>query len=79
MGGALGVAQGLGARTEGFVADAKDAFVHALSSGLRLGSLFVLGAAFVAWRFLPARAHDPLVPEVEETEEEMVPLPVGGE
>ena len=79
LGGALGVAQGLGARTEGFVADAKDAFVHALSSGLRLGSLFVLGAAFVAWRFLPARAHDPLVTEVEEAEAEMVPLPVGGE
>ena len=80
LGGALGIAQDLGARTEGFIAEAKDAFVHALSAGLRLGSLFVLGAAFVAWRFLPARAHDPLVTEVdEETREEMAPLPVGGE
>ena len=26
-----------------------------------IGAVVVLGAAFVAWRYLPARAHDPLV------------------
>ena len=46
---------------EAVVIDAKDAFVAAFTSGLRLGAVVVLGAAFVAWRYLPARAHDPLV------------------
>jgi MFS family permease len=59
LGGALEVASGLGSRAGAFVVDVKDAFVVSLSSGLRLGALVVLGAAFVAWRFLPARAHDP--------------------
>ena len=61
--------------------EVKDGFVTALSSGLRLGAVVVLGAAFVAWRFLPARAHDPLVTEVQDADaaEETVALPVGGE
>ena len=81
LGGALATAQGLGDRAGGFLIDAKDAFVHSMSIGLRLGSLFVLGAAFVAWRFLPARGHDHLVPEVGEElpDGEMIPHPVGGE
>ena len=53
----------------------------ALSSGLRLGAVVVLGAAFVAWRFLPARAHDPLVTDSDEdaNDGQTVPVPVGGE
>ena len=43
-----------------FVDEVKDGFVDALSNGLRLSSVVILGAAFVAWRFLPARARDPL-------------------
>jgi EmrB/QacA subfamily drug resistance transporter len=80
LGGALAVAQGLGERADGFLVAAKDAFVHSLSIGLRLGSLFVLAAAFVAWRFLPARGHDPLVSDVgkELPDGEMVAQPVGG-
>ena len=44
----------------------KDGFVDALSNGLRISALVVLGAAFVAWRFLPARAHDPLAVEAHD-------------
>ena len=60
LGGALGVADSLGAQAGDFVIAVKDGFVTALSSGLRLGAVVVFGAAFVAWRFLPARAKDPL-------------------
>ena len=81
LGGALGVAPSLGARAGEFVIEVKDGFVAALSSGLRLGAVVVLGAAFVAWRFLPARAHDPLVTDADENASagEAVPVPVGGE
>ena len=58
----------------GFIAGVKDGFVDALSSGLRLSSLIILGAAFVAWRFLPARARDPLAVDVAP-----VPVAVGGD
>ena len=47
-----------------FIAEVKDGFVDALSNGLRLSSVIILGAAFVAWRFLPARARDPLAVDV---------------
>jgi EmrB/QacA subfamily drug resistance transporter len=59
LGGALGVGAELGERGAGFVDAAKDGFVDALSNGLRISALVILGAAFVAWRFLPARARDP--------------------
>jgi EmrB/QacA subfamily drug resistance transporter len=41
-----------------FARGASDAFVRGLSEGLRVASLIVLFAAVVAYRFLPARAHD---------------------
>ena len=63
LGGALRVAGGLGERASSFVVDVQDGFVAAFSSGLRLGAIVVLGAAFIAWRFLPARADDDRVPE----------------
>ncbi len=64
LGGALEVGSGLGAETGTFLVEVKDGFVDALSNGLRLSSLVILGAAFVAWRFLPARAHDSLARDV---------------
>jgi EmrB/QacA subfamily drug resistance transporter len=87
LGGALTVAQSVGAGASEFLVDVKDAFVHSLSYGLRLGAVFVVGAAFVAWRFLPARAHDPLADEGAEadaatagaTDGATVAVPVGGE
>jgi EmrB/QacA subfamily drug resistance transporter len=83
LGGALTVAQSVGEGANDFLVAVKDAFVHSLSYGLRLGAVFVVGAAFVAWRFLPARAHDPLATDVEhdvaDADSEALPAPVGGE
>jgi EmrB/QacA subfamily drug resistance transporter len=39
-----------------FTVAAQDAFVHALSLGLRFSAVVVLGASLLAWKFLPARA-----------------------
>ena len=60
LGGALEVGSAARRRRPAFIDGVKDGFVDALSNGLRLSSLIILGAAFVAWRFLPARARDPL-------------------
>ncbi len=59
-----------------FVDGVKEGFVDALSVGLRLSSLIILGAAFVAWRYLPARARDPLAVDVEPAT--ALPVPAGG-
>jgi EmrB/QacA subfamily drug resistance transporter len=72
LGGALGVAAGLGDRAAGYTVAVKDGFVDALSNGLRISALVILGAAFVAWRFLPARARDPLAVAARDE----VPAPV---
>jgi MFS transporter, DHA2 family, multidrug resistance protein len=77
LGGALEVGTGLGGDAAGFVSQVKDGFVDALSSGLRLSSAIILIAAIVAWRFLPARARDPLV--VDAPEAAPVLVPVAGE
>ena len=66
LGGALGVSEGLGEQAEGYAVAVKDGFVDALGSGLRISALVVLLAAFVAWRFLPARARDPLAVEAQD-------------
>jgi EmrB/QacA subfamily drug resistance transporter len=63
LGAALSVGSRLGTGAPGFVDGVKDGFVDALSGGLRLSSLVILGAAYVAWRFLPARARDSLAVE----------------
>ncbi len=58
LGGALRVAGTLGDRAGAFTIAVKDGFVAGLSSGLRLASIVVVFAAFVVWRYLPARGHD---------------------
>jgi EmrB/QacA subfamily drug resistance transporter len=60
LGGALQLSPSLGDKAAAFGEAARDGFVHGLSAGLRLGAVVVMMAAFVAYRFLPARAHDPL-------------------
>ena len=57
LGGALRAGGALGDAGAGFVAAARQAFVDGLAQGLRVGAGVVLVAAFVAHRFLPARAH----------------------
>jgi hypothetical protein len=58
LGAALGRAGELGANGPAFSRAASDAFVSGLSQGLRLGAGVVAFAAIVAYRFLPAHAHD---------------------
>jgi hypothetical protein len=84
LGGALKVGGELTSGSAGFIVDVKDSFVDALSNGLRLSCAVILCAAFVAWRFLPARAHDPLADHADHADEAMadaaaVPVPVGGD
>ena len=56
---ALDVAATLpGETASAFQNDVKDAFVGSLVNGLRLSAAVILAAAFVVWKFLPARAHD---------------------
>ena len=78
LGGALEVGSALGPERPAFVDGVKEGFVDALSIGLRLSSLIILGAAFVAWRFLPARAGDPLAVDVEPAAAAAPSPPVGG-
>ena len=80
LGGALKVGGELTTGSAGFIVDVKDSFVDALGNGLRLSSVVILGAAFVAWRFLPARAHDPQADHTAEATADaaVVPVPVGG-
>jgi EmrB/QacA subfamily drug resistance transporter len=72
LGGALQVGQGLGTAGASFTTAVKDSFVDALSTGLRLSTVVILFAAFVAWRFLPARAHDPLAGDAGDARDDVV-------
>ena len=61
LGAALKTAAGLGANGDEFSIAARDSFVRGLADGLRVGAGVVAVAAVIAFRFLPARAKDPLV------------------
>ena len=61
LGAALKASGALGTTGGEFARAAKDSFVDGLSQGLLLGAGVVAIAAFVAYRFLPAAAHDELV------------------
>jgi EmrB/QacA subfamily drug resistance transporter len=74
LGGALEVGSGLGGDAAAFVGQVKDGFVDALSSGLRLSAAVIAVAAIVAWRFLPARARDPLAIDAPEATPALVPV-----
>lgn len=58
LGAAQGLAVSLGDRAETFAAAAGDAFVDAMSIGLRVGAIAVAVAFVVAWRFLPSHARE---------------------
>lgn len=61
LGSALqAVAPELGARSVEFAHAASDSFVNGFSNGLVVGGVVVAMAAVVAFKFLPARALDPL-------------------
>ncbi len=65
LGAALEEASGSSNPTA-FTRAARDAFVDGLSKGLWVSAGVVAVAAFVAFRFLPAVAHDPLALDVEQ-------------
>lgn len=67
LGGALLRAPELGARAEEFSLAARQGFVDALSVGFRIGAVLILAAAYVAYRFLPARATMPAASPDERT------------
>ncbi|MGD9996696.1 MAG: MFS transporter [Ilumatobacteraceae bacterium] len=58
LGAALVQSGTLGTDGPAFARGASEAFVSGLAEGLRLASAVVLCAAFVAYRYLPARAHE---------------------
>jgi EmrB/QacA subfamily drug resistance transporter len=60
LGQAQRVGASLGASAGSFVADANRIFVDALNIGMRLSAVVIVGAAVVAWKFLPSHATDPL-------------------
>ena len=74
LGGAQAVAGSLGEQSAAFVDVANEAFVDALSVGLRISAVGVLVALFVAWRFLPARALEPVAPPVAVADERSAPV-----
>jgi EmrB/QacA subfamily drug resistance transporter len=79
LGSALQLSPSLGDRAATFAEAAREGFVSGLSAGLRLGAVVVLVAAAVAYRFLPARAHDPLaLPEPSKDEDYAFAGAVGG-
>jgi Na+/melibiose symporter-like transporter len=59
LGAAQGLAASLGDQADAFAVAAGDAFVDALSIGLRVGAIAVAGAFVIAWRFLPSHAREP--------------------
>ncbi len=53
------IGAGLGANSADFIASANQAFVDAMSVGLRISVFVVALAAIVAWKFLPSAAKEP--------------------
>ncbi len=62
LGAAQQIGATLGTSSGEFVAEANEAFVYALSWGLRAGVVVILFAAAFAWRQLPARAPEEQAP-----------------
>jgi EmrB/QacA subfamily drug resistance transporter len=78
LGAALEQSGTLGANGPAFARGASEAFVSGLSEGLRLASVVVMLAAFVAYRFLPARAHDHVAQAAPVEGALPTPAPVAG-
>ena len=58
LGAALGVGAQLGRAGAGIVDAAREAFVYAMSRASLVTAVIAVAGAFVAWRFLPARATE---------------------
>jgi predicted MFS family arabinose efflux permease len=60
LGQAQRVAGELGASGAALFDGANNAFVDALSIGMRISAAVIIGAAIMAWKYLPARADGPV-------------------
>jgi EmrB/QacA subfamily drug resistance transporter len=67
LGQAQRVADELGASAGTLFADANTAFVDALTTGMRISAAVIVGAAVMAWKFLPAHADGPVLDSVRDT------------
>ena len=56
LGQAQGVAGSLGDAAGAFVADVNQVFTEAMTKGMLISAVIIVGAAVMAWRYLPARA-----------------------
>jgi EmrB/QacA subfamily drug resistance transporter len=65
LGGAQRVAATLGDGGAALFDGANQAFVDALSIGLRISALVIMAAIVIVWRYLPARAADVTAPAAE--------------
>jgi hypothetical protein len=76
LGAAQQIGASLGGAADAFVAGANQGFVDAMSIGLRVGAVVIVGAAFLAWRFLPSHGREVQAAAVLADTE--VPSPVAG-
>ena len=60
LGAAIGVSEQLGAGGAGLVQSAQEAFVHAMTIASLITAAFAVVGALVAWKWLPARAPEPV-------------------
>jgi hypothetical protein len=59
LGQAQNVAGSLGDGAGAFVTDVNQVFTDAMTTGMLISAVIIIGAAVMAWRYLPARAVDP--------------------
>ena len=79
LGGALRVGASMGPDGAAFIRQAQEDFTTTVGIGMRVAAVILLGAAYVAWRFLPARAeHHPDRVEIEVDPITDAPIPVAG-
>jgi EmrB/QacA subfamily drug resistance transporter len=82
LGQAQNVAGSLGQGAGAFVADVNQVFTDAMTTGMLISAAIIIGAAVMAWRYLPAVATDPdAAPDQSELPEpiEGTLAPVAGE
>ena len=79
LGAAQGLAASLGDQADAFAAAAGDAFVDALSIGLRVGAIAVAGAFVIAWRFLPSHARQSAFEVIDRTDEPVIEALIDGQ
>lgn len=79
LGGALRVGASMGPDGASFIRRAQEDFTVTVGIGMRVAAVVLLGAAYVAWRYLPARAgHSVEMVEIGTDVLTDAPVPVAG-